>query len=99
MYSCMLGSKPWTPVAVPFSYSRNIPRQVVESRVESVLWQENGRVHWWRKHIVISLIRGCQLTIHEELQVHYLVENCAASIDYCRTPSAIVCDMQTKFAT
>ena len=24
------------------------PRQVVESRAESVLWQENGRVHWWR---------------------------------------------------
>ena len=29
---------------MPFSYSRSIPRQVVESRVESVLWQENGRV-------------------------------------------------------
>ena len=44
VYSCMLGSKPWTPVAVPFSYSRlSFPRQVVESRVESVLWQENGR--------------------------------------------------------
>ena len=44
--SCIrvLGSKPWTPVAVPFSYSRlSFPRQVVESRVESVLWQENGR--------------------------------------------------------
>ena len=31
--------------------------------------------------------------------MQYLVENCAASIDYCRRPSAIVCDMQTKFAT
>ena len=31
-------------MAVPFSYTRSIPRQVVESRVESVLWQEDGRV-------------------------------------------------------
>ena len=31
------------------------PQQLVESTVESVLWQENGRVHWWR-HIIISLI-------------------------------------------
>ena len=78
MYSCMLDSKPWTPVAVPFSYSRSIPRQVVES----VLRQENGRVHWWRRHIIniIALIRGCQLTIHEELQVQYSVENYVASI-------------------
>ena len=41
-------SKLWTPVAVPFSYSRSIPRQVVEStaesRVESVLSQEDDRV-------------------------------------------------------
>ena len=73
------------------------PRQVVESRVESVLWQENGRVHWWRRHIIESLIRGCQLTIHEEQQAQYSIENCAASIDYCHRPSAIVCDMETKF--
>ena len=46
LYSCMFGSKLWPPVTVPFSYSRSIPRQVVESRVESALWQENGRVHW-----------------------------------------------------
>ena len=75
------------------------PRQVVESRVESVLWQENGRVHWWRRHIIISLIRGCQLAIHEERQAQYSIENCAASIDYCHRPSVIVCDMETKFAT
>ena len=35
-------------MAVPFSYSHSIPQQVVESRVESrvesVLWQEDGRV-------------------------------------------------------
>ena len=92
----MFGSKPWTPVTVPFSYSCSIPRQVVESRVESVLWQENGRVHWWRRHTVISMIRGCQLTIHEQ-QAQYLIQNCAASIDYCRRPSAIVCDMEMKF--
>ena len=60
---------------------------------------ESGRVHWWRRDIIISLIRGCQLTIHEELQVQYSIENCATSIDYCRRPSAIVCDMETTFAT
>ena len=58
--------KPWTPVAVPFSYLLSIPWQVVESSVESVLWQENGRMHWWRRYIIESLIRGCQLIIHEE---------------------------------
>ena len=84
-------------MTVPFSYSRSIPRQVVESRVESVLWQENGRVHWWRRHIIESLIRDCQLTIHEERQAQYSIENCAASIDYCHRSSAIVCDMETKF--
>ena len=30
-------------------------RQVVESRVESVLWQENGRMHWWRRHITSAV--------------------------------------------
>ena len=70
---------------------------MVESRVESVLLQGNGRVHWWRRHIIILLIRGRQLTIHEELQ--YSIENCAASIDYCHSPSVIVCDMETRFAT
>ena len=84
-------------MTVPFSYSRSIPRQVVESRVESVLWQENGRVHWWRRHIIISLIRGCQLTIHKERQAQYSIENCVTSINYCHRPSAIVCDMETKF--
>ena len=69
---------------------------VVESRLESVLWQENGKVHWWRRH-VISPIRGCQLTIHEELQVQYLIEKYAACIDPCHRPSAIVCDMEAKF--
>ena len=34
----------WMFEAMAFSYSRSIPRQVVESRVESVLWQEDGRV-------------------------------------------------------
>ena len=50
-------------------------------------------------NIIISLIRGCQLTIHEERQAQYSIENCAASIaaDYCRRRSAIVCDMVTKF--
>ena len=84
-------------MTVPFSYSRSIPRQVVERRVESVLWQENGRMDWLRRHIIISMIRGCQLTIHEEQQPQYSIENCAASIDYCHRPSAIVCDMETKF--
>ena len=84
-------------MTVPFSYSRSIPRQVVESRVESVLWQENGRVHWLRRHIIESLIRGCQLTIHEEQQALYSIKNCAASIDCCHRPSVIVCDMETKF--
>ena len=84
-------------MAVPFSYPRSIPWQVVESRVESVLWQENGRMHWWRRHIIISLIRDCQLTIHKERQVQYSIENCAASIDYCHRPSVIVCYMETKF--
>ena len=31
------------------------PRQVVESRVESLLWQENGRMHWWRRHITSAV--------------------------------------------
>ena len=31
--------------------------------------------------------------------MQYSVENFAASIDYCRRPSAIVCDMQMKLAT
>ena len=84
-------------MAALFSYSRSIPRQVVESRVESVLWQENGRMHWWRRHIIESLIRGCQLTIHKERQAQYSIQNCAASIDYCHRPSVIVCDMETKF--
>ena len=39
VYSCMFASKPWTSL----SYSRSIPRQVAECRMESVLWQENGR--------------------------------------------------------
>ena len=87
-------------MTVPFSYSRSISQQVVESRVESVLWQDNGRIHWC---IIISLIRGrhaanynytknCKCSIRLRT-VH------AASIDYCRRPSAIVCDMETKFAT
>ena len=84
-------------MAVPFSYSRSIPRQVVESGVESVLWQENGRMHWLRRHIIISLIRGCQLTIHKERQAQYPMENYVVSIDYCHRPSVIVCDMETKF--
>ena len=42
-----------------FSYSRSIPRQVVESRVEFVLWQENGRVHWWRRHIIMPWMVRC----------------------------------------
>ena len=57
-----------------FSYTRSIPWQIVESRVESVLWQEDGKVYWWRRHIIISLIRGCQLTIHEELEVQYSID-------------------------
>ena len=58
----------------PFSYTRSIPRQVVESRVESVQWQKDGRVHWWRRHIIISLKRGSQLTTHEERQVQYSID-------------------------
>ena len=54
-------------------------------------------MHWWRRHIIESLIRGCQLTRHEERQAQYSIENCAASIDYCHRPSALVCDMETKF--
>ena len=84
-------------MAVLFRYSRSIPRQVVESRVESVLWQDNGRMRWWRRHIIESLIRGCQLTVQEERQAQNSIENCAASIDYCHRSSAIVCDMVTKF--
>ena len=42
-------------------------------------------------------LTDCQLTIHEERQAQYSIENCAASIDYCHRPSAIVCDMETKF--
>ena len=71
VYSCMFCLKPWTPVTVSFSYSRSIPRQVVESRVESVLWQENGRMHWWRRNIIISLIRGCQLTIVCDMETKF----------------------------
>ena len=41
--------------------------------------------------------RGSQLTIYEKQQVQYSIENCAVSIDYCRRPSAIACDMETKF--
>ena len=48
-------------------------------------------------NIIISLVRGCQLTIHKERQAQYSIKICAASIDYCRRPSAIVCDMETKF--
>ena len=47
-------------------------------------------MHWWRRHIIISLIRGCMpATIHEERQAQYSIENFAASIaaDYCRRPS------------
>ena len=71
-------------------YSRSIPRQVVESRVESVLCQEDARVALWRRHIIISLKRGNQLTIHEKRQAQHSIENCAASVDYCRRPSAMV---------
>ena len=49
----------------------------------------------WQSALVDKLIRGCQLTIHK--QVQYSIEKCAVSIDYCRRPSAIVCDMETKF--
>ena len=38
-----------------------------------------------------------RLPVHEERQAQYLIENCAASIDYCRRASAIVRDMETKF--
>ena len=81
-FSCMFGLKPWTPVDSALQLlTQYSPRQVVESRVESVLWQENGRVHRWRhKYSIISLIRGCQLTIHEERQAQFSIENCAASI-------------------
>ena len=34
----------WTVVAFTFSCSHGISQQVVEYRVESVLWQEDGRV-------------------------------------------------------
>ena len=50
----------------------------------------------WQSALVEKLIRGCQLTIHEQ-QAQYSIEKCAVSIDYCRRPSAIVCDMETKF--
>ena len=87
-------------MAVP-SATHTVPLgRSVESRLESVLWQEDGRVHWSRRHIVISLISDCQLTIHEERQVQYLIEKLCGicqSINYCRRPSAIVCDMETKF--
>ena len=43
---CSVRSHGLHAVTVPFSYSRSIPRHVVESRVESALWQVNGRVHW-----------------------------------------------------
>ena len=60
VYSCTCGSKLWTPRSGgAFSYSRSIPRQVVESRVEPVLWQENGRVHWWRRNIITERSEAC----------------------------------------
>ena len=49
----------------------------VESRLESVLWQEDGRVHWSRRHIVISLIRDCQLTVKND-KCSIRLRNCAA---------------------
>ena len=45
-------------------------------------------MHWWRRYIIISL-KSDKRSIRSR--------NCVASIDYCRRPSAIVCDMDTKF--
>ena len=44
-------SKLGTPVGLPFSYPHSIPRQAVESRVQSVLWKEDGRVTLVEKNI------------------------------------------------
>ena len=45
------------------------PQQVVESRVESVVWKERmAELHWWRRHNIFSLKRGSLLTVHEEQQ-------------------------------
>ena len=40
-------------------------------------------------------LAGCQLVIHKEQ--HTIEKLSAASIDYWCRPSAIVCDMETKF--
>ena len=47
----------WIPVALPFSYSCSILRQVVEARVESVQWQEDDRVALVEKAYYYSLTK------------------------------------------
>ena len=56
-------------------YSRSIPRQVVESRVESVLCQEDGRVALVEKAYYYLAGKGNQLTIHEKRQAQHSIEN------------------------
>lgn len=55
----------------------SIPQQVVESRVDctiSELPKEDVRVALVEKHIIISLKRGSQLTIHEERKTQHSIE-------------------------
>ena len=44
-------SKLGTLAGLPFSYPHSIPQQVVEPRVQSVLWKEDGRVTLVEKNI------------------------------------------------
>ena len=55
-YLCMFEAI-WIPVALPFSYSCSILRQVVEARVESVQWQEDDRVALVEKAYYYSLTK------------------------------------------
>ena len=69
MHQCMFEAMDSSGSAL--HYSRSIPRQVVESRVESVLCQEDARVALVEN---ISLKKGNQLTIHEKRQAQHSIK-------------------------
>ena len=65
--------------------------------MEPVLWQENGRASALVEKVCYYLTDLWSLPTNYTRRTAGAVENCAASINYCRRPSAIVCDMETRF--
>ena len=73
---------------LPFSYARSIPRQVVESRVKSVLWQEDDRVAL--VEIACYILTEKRWSAKRMTSAAFRSRHCMVSNDHCHRPSAIV---------